>query len=512
MADVRQSRNGLKRCMRNATVRIICNLSVEKSVREDKLCPIERTMTALRKSLTLVTFGGSLCMVYLACVNSPIFIAFMLDLGATEFHIGLVNGLPLFMLLLQFVGAVMANRMTRRKPAFILLIIAGRLIYLPIALLPLFAGGSKYIVEIIVVLVALSSGVANVIGPAWFSWMADIVPRPILNRYWASRHRVLQLTWLVCSLLVGWFAWATDFDSRMTFLILAAVGVTAGVIDILLFIWVREPPNHIVKGESIARILADPFKSSDFRSFLVFQCVWSFTAMFGAAFMQLHAMKWLGLGEGLVTLIWCAMIMNALSAPYWGRLADRHGHRSILAICTSMKPLVVVMFLLVTPRLACTVLPIGMFIDGIWNAGLFVATNGYMMKISPRRNRSVFVASITGLSGIFGGLGAVCGGAFLRSIADFHLVWLDREWCNFHVLFAMDIIMRIGCAFLVYHVKEPESTEHDEVLTEVRGFWPMRYLLFPVGFYRMRVLPALKGAAELVNQKRPDGSSAPPQQ
>ena len=252
----------------------------------------------------------------------------------------------------------------------------------------------------------------------------------------------------------------------------------------------------MVKGEPILRILADPLKDRDFRSFVVYQCAWTFSALFAAAFMQLYAIEWLQLGEGKTTLIWCAMIMNALMAPYWGRLADKHGHKAIISICTAMKPAIVIVFMLVTPRTAVWILPVALFADSMWNAGIFVAANGYMMKVSPKRNRSVFVASITGLSGICGGLGAICGGWFLKATAEFHFDLFGRGWENFHLLFLASAVMRAGCILLAYRIREPKSTGHDQVLGEIQRLWPMRYLLFPVGFYRLKVLPMLLGSGE----------------
>lgn len=461
-------------------------------------------MSGLRKSLRLVVWGGSLCMVYTAAVNSPAFLAFVRSLGATEVQIGLLTGLPMVMLLGQFAGAVIANRLQRRKPAFIISVIAGRLLFLPVALLPFIAGGGKHVVTIIVILVAISGALANVAGPSWFSWMADIIPKTLLNRYWGARHKALQLTWLFATIAVAVFIGVAGLDERMTFLVLAIVGVAAGVTDILLFIWVQEPPNAVVKGQSLFSLLQEPFREPVFRSFVAFQCIWSFAVMFGASFMQLYAMENMQLGPWKTTLAWCFTISNALMAPYWGKIADKHGHRSIIAICVSMKPMIVILFLLITPAYSFVLLSIGNLVDSIWNAGVFVASSGYMMKVSPKKNRTIFVASSSGLSGIAGGLGAVAAGLVLRHTAEFHLLFLGREWINYHVLFLMNLVMRLGCIMMAYKIKEPESADHDIVLNEIRGAWPMRFLLFPVGFYRSKVLPVLADSAD-VPFSSPDG-------
>jgi MFS family permease len=149
-----------------------------------------------------------------------------------------------------------------------------------------------------------------------------------------------------------------------------------------------------------------------------------------------------------------------------------------------MKSIVVLAFLLVTPGTALWVLPIVFFVDSFWNAGIMVASNGYMLKIAPRDNRSMFIASITGLAGICGGLGAIVGGGFLNLAADFQWHGLGRTWTNYHLLFAVSILLRWGCIALAYRVHEPKATSPEALLYQLRGTWPMRFLLFPVGMYR----------------------------
>ena len=78
------------------------------------------------------------------------------------------------------------------------------------------------------------------------------------------------------------------------------------------------------------------------------------------------------------------------------------------------------------------------------NAGLMVATNGYMLKMAPQRNRSMFIATITGLAGICGGLGAIAAGKFLDVFPDLTLNGLGREWSNLDVLFLLGALLRFG--------------------------------------------------------------------
>ena len=74
----------------------------------------------LRRSLRLVTLGAALFMVYHTAVTCPLLTDYFLSLGATEWHFGLLVGLPNAMLGLQLVGAYISNTVQRRKPLFMI--------------------------------------------------------------------------------------------------------------------------------------------------------------------------------------------------------------------------------------------------------------------------------------------------------------------------------------------------------------------------------------------------------
>ena len=437
--------------------------------------------------MILITVAGCLAMVYITGTTSPAFAEFLRVIGATEVHFGLLGGIPMVMLSMQFVGALITNCVRTRKALFMVLVIAGRLLYIPVAFLPIIfpSLGADALVSAIILIIAFSAAITNVTGPLWLSWMADLIPRRILNSYWGKRQRWMYLTWTASFLAITAFVYFVGLPITISFPILAAVAVIAGVTDIVLFLWVREPPNILMRGKPVLELLTAPLKDKGYRSFVVFSCAWSGCAMFAAAFMQLYVLKILALTVWQTTLMWCASgIGIALVSSQWGKLADEFGHRPVLAICMGLKSIVVMVFFLVTRRSALWLLPITLFVDSFWNAGILVASNGYMLKIAPQRNRSMFIAAITGLAGICGGLGAMTGGAFLDAFSEFSLAAFGRSWTNYHLLFLLNILMRWGCIALALGVKEPESTNPGQLLHQLRGTWPIRFLLFPVGFYR----------------------------
>ena len=440
----------------------------------------------LRKALNTVTLSGCLAMVFIAGTMSPVFTEFMRSMGANEFQFGLLTGLPLVMFLVQFVAAFLNNRLRYRKPLFMTTLIASRLLYIPIALLPhVFTTmdmGSQIWIQI--ALVALSAALMQLGVPLYFAWMADLVPRRILNRYWGGRQRWMYLAWSASFVSVMAFSSFTDFPITVAYPIIVVVAVFAGVLDILLFLGIPEPPNTLIREVSFT-VLFEPIRDKNYRFFVLYAGARWAAICFTASFVSLYALQELGLSVAYVTFAWCMHgIGVAVSAGSWGRLVERHGHRPILILSMCGKPGLVLVLLLLTPDTAMLGLPVAMFFDSILNSGMLVASNGYMMTIAPQRNRSMFIAAISGLAGICGGLGTIIGGKVLYALSDVTFELFDRAWGNFHVLFAIGFLLRVACIPLARGVREPKATGALQVLHEVRGISPLQFLRFPIGLYR----------------------------
>ncbi len=457
-------------------------------VREKIAIRPESRRGELNSWLRLITAGGCLAMVFMTCIQSPVTTEFFRQLGATKLQFGIIGGLPMLMLGMQFYGAFLTNRLTQRKPLFLASLIGGRLVFLVIAYLPLALDGlSRFaVVNILIILLAAHYLVVNLSVPLWFSWMGDLIPSRILNRYWGRRHQLMTLCWTMTYIGIAFATYRfSAVAPDVLFRWLVTIGVLAGIVDILLFIKVGEPINTRVQGRSVVDVLLQPLRDRHYRSYISFNCVWMASAMLAAAFMQLYVLEVLLVPLWKVNLIWCTPGLGAaLVARFWGRIADAHGTRPIIILSTAGKPIIVIVFLLVTPGTALLVLPIFFFFDSMFNAAMQIANNGYMLKMAPTENRSMFVAATLTLTGLAGGLGATAGGWMLDRLDGQTWLLAGHVWNNFHLLFVISFCLRIGCFIFAFTIREPTSSSPLTVLSEFRGTWPLRILMFPVGLYR----------------------------
>ncbi len=59
-----------------------------------------------------------------------------------------------------------------------------------------------------------------------------------------------------------------------------------------------------------------------------------------------------------------------------------------------------------------------------------------------------------------------------------------HKWINYHLVFALSLLARLGCIPVAAAIREPTSSDTVTVLAHVRGIWPLRMLMFPTGLGR----------------------------
>jgi hypothetical protein len=103
------------------------------------------------------------------------------------------------------------------------------------------------------------------------------------------------------------------------------------------------------------------------------------------------------------------------------------------------------------------------------NAGINIGSSGFMLKHSPRENRTMFVAAGTALAGLIGGVTAIAAGLSLKYLGTWSLHYAGYTFVGFHVLFGLSLAFRLLGVHLARALVEPESTPTRVMLR--RLFW-----------------------------------------
>ncbi|MCA8999904.1 MAG: MFS transporter, partial [Planctomycetaceae bacterium] len=340
-------------------------------------------MWTLRQAQVVIVIAGCLGMAYTQLTTCPASIEIVRDLGGTGLHVGILGALPTGMLFVQFLAAWLGNKLNYRRPWWFWFSLLQRLLCIPAAVGPWLFPEVPDVIWLWALLLswAATQGLVHFCNPLWLSWMGDYLPHKGLSHYWGIRHYWMQAT-AALSLVgasLGLRYLATDI--RQGFAGIVLIGCLLGVIDILMFFKVDEPKVTRLPDAGLWEVLSGPFRHPGFRSFIGFTCFWHFAAMMGAPFISLYLLDHIGMSADEVLMLWVfSWVGGAISAKWFGRLAEAHGNRVVLIVCTALKSINMIALMLVppVPQLAFWILAPVFMVDMALNSGIAIANNGFM--------------------------------------------------------------------------------------------------------------------------------------
>jgi MFS family permease len=280
-------------------------------------------------------------------------------LGATPFIFGLLAAAPFAASLLSLPAAVWSDFSGRRKGIFLWALYSHRLLWIPIAALPpllLHQGAldGAGALGLFVGLMVLMHCCGAVGGPAWMSWMADVIPRRVRGRYFACRRQWGIASALPTALLVGFvldrFARGAGASDMQVLLVCGAIfcaSALPGVIDIALFHLVpheRPEPAPAQSGESFGQILRRllgslgvPLRNRRFLAFAGFVAMLTFATAPSGTFVTLFLVQKLHINSmSIQTMLLVApMLTQLLVSGLWGRVVDRYGKKITLTLASA---------------------------------------------------------------------------------------------------------------------------------------------------------------------------------
>lgn len=455
--------------------------------------------TRIPRGNTIIV-AGCLGMAYTQLTLSPAGIEFARHFGASGLHIGILGAIPTGMLFLQFLAAVIANHLTYRRGLWMAVSVVQRLILLPVAWGPMLLPDVQPAVWLwlFLGLTVINHGLLHFASPLWMSWMGDYLPRHGLAQFWGVRHLWMQWAGAAALLFASYLLEIYADQICLAFAVLMTIAAVLGVIDILMFFPVTEPPVTRIPETAIRTVLAEPFRNRDFRSFIRFMSFWHFAAMTGAPFISLFLLSEVGMSLSRLLLLWVfCWVGGAICSARLGQLVGRVGHRPVLIVCTALKStnMAALIFIPNHPETAFWLLVPVFVIDSILNAGFAVATNGFLLTRSPSGNRTMYIAAGTALAGLVGGLTSVACGALL-TVSEFQAFASDWHLTSYRLLFAISIVLRLASVLFVVGIREPEASGMRVVFSQLIGATPLRMVRFPVGLFRSGVeLPAVNATS-----------------
>jgi MFS family permease len=453
-----------------------------------KLRPHELRGPRLRRTMQLVTLGWFFGAIWFYATAGTALTNYAKALGASNFQFGILAALPYLATLLNLPATLLIEATGRRKLIFLLGLYGQRLMWVPLALLPMWlwrSGGitATWAVPLFMALFFTQYASWAVGGPAWNGWMADIVLPGVRGTYFSRRRQWGLASGMAGALAAGWALdrFAAGRSDETVLLCCAVIFIVAslfGTLDIVMFQWVPEVHTPGKKGDDLFRAWREPLHNRSFLCFVGFMATVTCAISFMGQFATLFVLKQLGSSGGgggantstqVMLIVTPAMAQLAMSSV-WGKACDRHGKRPLLVLAGLGLVPVAISWVFVARDTIWLGYLLSVLGGALW-AGIDVANFNIILEFAGTSSKTtrggsayVGVSSVAcSLAGCFGGFAA---GAIAGQLHDLH--WqapVFGEVTFFHVLFAGSALLRLlAVVIFLPFLHEPAARPSAEAL------------------------------------------------
>ncbi|AOY80477.1 MFS transporter [Moorena producens JHB] len=438
----------------------------------------------IRSSLRAANIDGVFS-TFFGCVTAEVLLTnFLLQLGASNFEIGILTGIPLLANFLQPIGAYLSDRSYSRHWFILKTFVPSRLLWLfVLAGIGMFCTGLAPAHHLVLCTLAINL-ITHIFGalgsPSWASWMAVLVPVRLRGRYFALRNSFNHLTNLLCVPLLGYIVSTWGGGQVQGYGVILILAIIAGILSLLFqFFMVDVTPQIPSKktaktDETTGETLESEdqptpsdyvalLKDTNFLIFVLFFGLWVFSFTLSNPFFNVYLLDNLGLDVGWVTLYTSLMAgASLLTLMYWGKLSDLIGNRPVLMIVVIMLSVIPLLWLGISSptTLALWVwLPLLFFATGSSVAAIDLCANNIQVEISPVHKPSTYFAAAAASAGLGGAIGSTFGG-FLAELPHFG---------GLPTLFALSAALRLATLLPLVFVQEPRGRNLKQLLLRNRA-------------------------------------------
>jgi HEAT repeat protein/MFS family permease len=453
----------------------------------------------IQRALRLSTIEGGVATVQGQLTSGAFQTGFALFLGCSLFWLGALGGIPAFAGLVQLFSSFLAQRYGERKALIAWFSMIGRILWIPMLLIPFVLPRSLWVGAFLLLALA-SSLCSNVAAPLWTAWITDVVPEGSRGRYFGQRNMYSGWVGLVVPILGGYFLdAATKRHTGSEPMAFGVLFLTASVFALGSFgLILKSPDVPEVKArtegqaaESALSYYKAPFADRNFQRVMAFFAAMVVGQSIAGQFFTVYQLKYLHLDYTSYQLLTAVATLASLtSMPLWGYLADKYGNKPVLMIACALVLIPPLLWILTVPdgiaglwvysgahglRVSVTkliIIVLNLFAGLGW-AGVGLTQFNLMIGSAPAEKRTVYVSAIAAISGLTGGMAPLIGGALM--VAFGHLSFPEHGYIrtNYHLLFLIATLMRGSAMLLVGRIEEQGSRRTGYVLKQLKASKPI---------------------------------------
>ena len=429
-------------------------------------------------------------------------VPFALRLGATNQEIGLLAALPqLASSVSQQISARLTEKYGLRKKTMVAGAFLQGATWLPILLAPFLFPETP--VSFVILFAGFYAFFASFAALPWASLMGDLVPAESRGAFFGKRNEITGFAALVSSAVAG--AVLGMFDSPRVVAVAAGTPVPLWLLGFcaifslaflarmvsVYFLTKMAEPDYSPPKEKGPGFFAfiKTIRRNDFGVFTLYAAGTQFATYVASPFFTVYVLKELDFDYATFAAFTAAMaFVQFVSMPYWGRLADRYGVKTVLGVSGALIP--VIPFLWLFSENATYLVLLNAFAGFAW-AGFNLLTFNYVLDATEPATRPRFMAHYSMVNNAALFFGSLAGGLLAAYFSDKQLLWMD----GLLLLFLLSGVLRAAiAATLLPRIREVRP-RYD--LAEKEFFWKAA-AVYPIMGALHRLQWARRAGTEMV--------------
>jgi len=412
---------------------------------------------AVRRGLAFFTLEGIFANVFIILTGGAFLTGLALFWGANDFEIGLLGAMPFLAQAVQILSAYLIDRTGRRKSIVLWSLAVARQIWWLI--LPLLFMTVSWKIEAFLVIAAVSWSAAMAAMPGWMTWIADVVPERIRARYLGSRNTAVAVSTIAATLLGGIILDLFRKSNRELYGFAVIIG-TACIFALIASYFISrisDRPPDAIRSETRLSHLLKPLRVGHYRHLLSVFLVWNIGIGISAAFFAPHMLNHLGMDFTQISIYACIFSLAAIACnKYWGKLIDSFGSKPVAVFCAFAISMIPLVWLFPRSETAWILMFEAIYAGGFW-AGFNLAAFTIPIANSPKEHRTSYLAMFSVVTGLGFFAASVTGG--IMAVQMYSIQWYvgSVELINYHVLFLISSLLRMGAAALMLTFHEPRE-------------------------------------------------------
>lgn len=426
------------------------------------------------KSLQASIKDGCAHAMMLGCGETYL-MAYAVFLGSTEFVIGVLASLPLFIGSLSQLAAVShLDGLYSRKGTVVMASLFQGLCWLLILIGPILF--SNHVALVLIICFCLYHLFGHFGAPLWNSWMGDLVPPDQRGHYFGLRNRLRVLFELIPFIMAGlvlfytkalpiYWGYGLLFLSAMVFRLISAAYQSRMV-----------EPGHEPLPKSEHFSLLDFIKvapKSNFAKFTFYVALVLFVTNICSPFFTLYQLRDLHFSylQFMLSLA-ASLLFQFITFQSWGKIGDRYGNLRVVRLTAFF--VVALPFLWLLTNNFYAILVFQALGGALWAGFNLCCVNFLFDAVTPQK-RGRCVAYFNFICN----LGILCGaltGGWLATVLPSSIHWGGMSLTfvsNICLLFAISTVGRFFVSFLfsrfIKEVRKVEPVSHWQVVRHMIG-------------------------------------------